>query len=198
MTRSAAIKFPQSLLTLLLVAFFVAVEPGFGQPTQNKANVNNAIYQAAKTSTGKEMWKGYGLPDGRLGCAAALSNVLKKAGVDKVKSPLVTAMRRQILNNTLGCRERTIRSGEGKEINDKMLLKDCRPGDILLAFIDPPNKINAGTSAHCGIMGVGTHVYTNNWMDGIWTEVEIHQMFDYYPHIRLLRLNPTTADGAHQ
>jgi hypothetical protein len=26
-------------------------------------------------------------------------------------------------------------------------------------------------------------------MDGIWTEVEIHQMFDYYPYIRLLRFS---------
>ena len=37
-------------------------------------------------------------------------------------------------------------------------------------------------------MGRGTQVYTNNWMDGIWTEVEIHQMFDAYPYVRLIRL----------
>lgn len=150
------------------------------------------IYRAAKASVGKEMWKGYSLANGKLGCAAALCNVLKKAGITSVSSSLVTAMRRQMLSSPNGCSERIVRNGEGQEISNAALLKDCMPGDILLAFKEPPNKTNGGTSAHCGIMGQATQVYTNNWMDGIWTEVEIHQMFDYYPYIRLLRL------GSHQ
>jgi hypothetical protein len=134
------------------------------------------------------MWKGYGLANGTLGCAAALCNVLKKAGINNVSSALVTAMRRQLLSIPAGCQERIVRNGEGQEIDDTVLLKYCQPGDILLAFKEPPSKTNGGASAHCGIMGQSTHVYTNNWTDGIWTEVEIHQMFDYYPYIRLLRL----------
>lgn len=134
------------------------------------------------------MWKGYGLANGKLGCAAALCNVLKKAGINGVSSALVTTVRSQMLSSIVGCSERVIRNGEGAEISDAVLVKDCMPGDILLAFKEPPNKLNGGTSAHCGIMGQATQVYTNNWMDGVWTEVEIHQMFDYYPYIRLLRL----------
>lgn len=146
------------------------------------------VYESAKVSVGKEMWKGYGLANGKLGCAAALCNVLKKAGISDVSSALVTAMRRQLLRSRTGARERIVRNGEGQAIDNGALLKDCQPGDILLAFMEPPSKLNGGTSAHCGIMGQGTRVYTNNWMDGIWTDVEIHQMFDYYPYIRLLRL----------
>jgi hypothetical protein len=97
-------------------------------------------------------------------------------------------MRKQLLESPLGCSERVIRNGEGLEIKNTVLLKDCQPGDILLAFKQPPSKPNGGTSAHCGIMGQATRVYTNNWMDGTWTDVEIHQMFDYFPYIRLLRL----------
>lgn len=189
MIRFASIKFPfcSFLAAALLFCYLGAQEAKAG----NTSGLE--IYKAAKDSVGKEMWKGYGLPNGTLGCSAALSNVLKKAGVSGVKTPLVTAARRQILANPLGCTERTIRSGEGTQINNAVLLKDCQPGDILLAFKESPNKLNGGTSAHCGIMGEGTRVYTNNWMDGIWTEVEIHQMFDYYPQIRLLRLGQSAV-----
>ncbi len=149
------------------------------------------IFQAAQASVGKEMWKGYGLSNGKLGCAAALSNVLKTAGVNDVCSVLVTAMRKQILNSSLGCSERIIGDGKnssGSTIDDALLLKNCQPGDIVLAFNEPPTKVNGGTNAHFGIIGKNTQVYTNNWMDGVWTEVEIHQMFDYFPYIRLLHL----------
>lgn len=177
--------------TIVLLAALARFQPASAEKTESAATstaLSKKIFQAAKTSVGKEMWKGYGLPNGTLGCAAALCNVLKKAGVSSVRTPLVTAMRRQLLNSRTICSERIIRNGEGREINDKALLKDCQPGDILLAFEEPPSKLNSGTSAHCGIMGEATQVYTNNWVDGIWTEVEIHQMFDYYPYIRLLRL----------
>lgn len=177
--------------TIVLLAALTSFQPASAEKTKSAATstaLSKKVFQAAKTSVGKEMWKGYGLPNGKLGCAAALCNVLKKAGVSSVRTPLVTAMRRQLLNSRTICSERIIRNGEGREINDKALLKDCQPGDILLAFEEPPSKLNGGTSAHCGIMGEATQVYTNNWVDGIWTEVEIHQMFDYYPYIRLLRL----------
>ncbi len=149
---------------------------------------NKVIADAAKASLGREMWKpGYGLANGKLGCAAAVCNVLKKAGVNKINTARVVDMRRQLLALP-NSEEFKIRSGEGKEIDDTVLLKTAQPGDIVLAFAEPPSKPNGGPHAHCGVMGKGTQVYTNNWMDGIWTEVEIHQMFDYYPYIRLIRL----------
>jgi hypothetical protein len=156
--------------------------------TVGDANLGARIESEAKASLGREVWKGYGLPNGKLGCAAALCNVLKKAGVPNIRTPVVTTMRRQLLASSLGCSERVIRNGGGTQIDDSVLLKDCKPGDIVLAFNQPPDKVNGGPNAHCGIMGQNTQVYTNNWMDGIWTEVEIHQMFDYFPYIRLLRL----------
>lgn len=179
------------LLPLVLALGLLSQAAFAGHPGANlqaKSLPSNSIYGVAKASVGKEMWKGFGLANGTLGCAAAVSNVLRQAGISSVRSPLVTAMRLQLLRQSNGCLERVIRDGEGEEIDDAVLLKDCQPGDILLAFRDPPSKLNAGTSAHCGIMGQGTQVYTNNWMDGIWTEVEIHQMFDAYPYVRLLRL----------
>lgn len=180
------------LVALSVIACCPAVRATKLSEAQNAA-VSTRIATVAKASLGKEMWKGYGLPNGTLGCAAALCNVLKKAGIERVSSPIVTAMRRQLLTTKVGCTERIIRNGEGQEIDDAILLKECRPGDILLAFSEPPNKLNGGANAHCGIMGQGTHIYTNNWNDGIWTDVEIHQMFDYYPYIRLLRLGANTS-----
>ncbi len=179
----------QAILLLLMLTSFQPASAEKPKSAATSTALSKKIFQAAKASVGKEMWKGYGLPNGKLGCAAALCNVLKKAGVSSVRTPLVTAMRRQLLSSPTVCSERIIRNGEGRDLNDKVLLKDCQPGDILLAFEEPPSKLNGGTSAHCGIMGEATQVYTNNWVDGIWTEVEIHQMFDYYPYIRLLRLS---------
>ncbi len=136
------------------------------------------------------MWKpGYGLANGKLGCAAAVCNVLKKSGIETVSSAGVVAMRGQLLTRCAGSKEFVIRNGDGTQIDDTKLTAVARPGDIVLAFMEPPSKPNGGPRAHCGIMGDGTNVYTNNWMDGIWTEVEIHQMFDYYPYIRLIRVS---------
>ncbi|MBU6450242.1 MAG: hypothetical protein KGS72_00575 [Cyanobacteria bacterium REEB67] len=143
------------------------------------------------------MWRGYRLPNGKLGCAAALSNVFKPAGITTVGRPLVTVLRKQLLSKggqdkLVGVfSEIIVRNGEGGEISDAALRKDCKPGDILLAFSSSPRNLNGGTSAHCGIMGKcssGSYiVYTNNYIDGIWTEIEIHQMFDCYPYLQLLR-----------
>jgi len=152
-------------------------------------NSGKTISTTARGCLGREMWKpGYGLSNGKLGCAAAVCNVLKKAGVKKVSTAGVVAMRNQLLSLP-GSKEFNIRSGEGNEIDDAKLLRISQPGDILLAFKDPPTKSNSGPNAHCGVMGSGTQVYTNNWMDGVWTEVEIHQMFDYWTYIRLIRLS---------
>lgn len=143
----------------------------------------------AHSCLGNEMWKpGYGLSNGKLGCSAAVCNVLKKAGVKKISTAAVVPMCLQLLKNYPASREFIVRSGEGNEINDARLSKLAKPGDILLGFMAPPPDANSGGNAHCGIMGTGNQVYTNNWLNGIWTEVDIHQMFDFYPYIRLIRI----------
>jgi hypothetical protein len=171
------------ILALLLI--FADLAPTFAAPE----NYGKTIATTARACLGKEMWKpGYRLSNGKLGCAAAVCNVLKKAGIKQVSTAGVVAMRNQLLSLP-GSQEFKIRSAEGSEIDDAKLLKIAQPGDIVLAFHEPPSKANSGPNAHCGVMGAGSQVYTNNWMDGIWTEVEIHQMFDYYPYIRLIRLS---------
>lgn len=65
----------------------------------------------------------------------------------------------------------------------------ARPGDVLMAFMAPPNKPNGGPNAHCGIMAENADVFTNDWDDGIWKRLNIHVMFDHYPYVRLIRLS---------
>ena len=164
-------------------------------PGLERSSFSQALFLKARQSVGGEMWKpGYGLSKGTLGCAAALCNVLKASGNRSVNSAMVTVARRQLLAAPNHCREVVIRNGEGKVISDAILVKNCQPGDILLAFMEPPTKLNGGPNAHCGIMGEGTKVFTNNWLNGIWTEVDVHQMFDYYPYVRLLQFSPVLSD----
>lgn len=180
-------RFTSIFLTLAVGCWFALYHAGEAAP-QPKLGFGQQLFLKAKQCAGKEMWKpGYGLAKGTLGCAAAVSNVLKANGNQSVHSAVVTVMRRQLLAPPNRCREFVIRNGEGGAIDDGVLLKCCHPGDILVAFKAAPNQSNGGANAHCGIMGEGTQVFTNNWLDGIWTEVEIHQMFDYYPYVRLLR-----------
>ncbi|CAN5321581.1 hypothetical protein BH11CYA1_BH11CYA1_15230 [soil metagenome] len=183
-------------LVLLAAPVSVAAQQAQSKP-QIKMVANQRLFVKAKECLGREMWKpGYGLDKGTLGCAAALCNVLKEAGNGSVHSALVTVVRRQLLASPNRCTELIVRNGEGREIEDSKLLKLCQPGDILLAFLESPSKLNGGPNAHCGIMGQGTQVLTNNWNDGIWTQVEIHQMFDSYPYVRLLRFVPPAGRPA--
>lgn len=148
----------------------------------------NRLAVSAKKALGQELWNpGYGLGKGTFGCSAAICNLLKRNGIKNVSSALVTVMRRQLLTNA-HCTELVVRDGKGKQIDDTILLKLAKPGDILVATMEPPGKLNGGGNAHCGIMGDGTQIYTNDWNNGIWSEVNVHQMFDYYPYVRLLRL----------
>ena len=157
------------------------------------ASSSQKIHKVAQKCVDKEMWHGYGLPSGYFGCAAAVCNVLKLAGIDGVSTALVTGMRKQLLQHKSGAMEMTIRNGQGREIDNATMLKYSHPGDILLAFKQPPTKTNGGANAHCGIMGSGTTVYSNYWNNGLWTKCDVHQMFDAYPYVRLVRLGVKTA-----
>jgi hypothetical protein len=171
-----------SIGALLSFALFLCVAAVHA----TERNAAAHVYETAKACVGKEMWKpGYGLSKGTLGCAAAVCNVLKKSGTVEAHSAGVTVMRNQLLK--AGCKEYTIRGGPGQQLDDAILLRTAKPGDVLVAFKYPPGRANGGPDAHCGIIGQGTTIYSNNWNDGIWTELNIHLMFDYYPYVRVLR-----------
>ncbi|MEZ4543305.1 MAG: hypothetical protein R3C24_05325 [Cyanobacteriota/Melainabacteria group bacterium] len=64
-------------------------------PAHSQASTTaKSINKAAQDCVGKEMWKkGYGLKSGGLGCAASVSNVLNKAGIAYVRTPVTLYMR---------------------------------------------------------------------------------------------------------
>ena len=195
-------------VTVLHCLCFLFVEaPGSlakGKPVAAQSNsaparqeLGEVIARSARESLGKKMWLGYGLSSGLLGCAAAVSNVLKNAGVKDAHSAGVVMMRNQLMRGAHNYKEIILKNGSDDYIPDDLLQKSAQPGDILLAFMEIPSKPNLGSNAHCGIMGDGINVYTNDWKDGIWKYVNIHRMFESYRHIRLLRLLPEANTGRH-
>lgn len=134
------------------------------------------------------MWKGFGLGDGSLGCAASLSNVLKKAGIKYAYSPVTKFVRQKLLSGPIKTSEFVIKQGGEGPIDDKTVATVARPGDVLVAFMDPLPRGNIGPKAHCGIIGPKGTVFTNDWNDGIWKHADIHTYFDSYRHIRVIRL----------
>ncbi|MBX3149516.1 hypothetical protein KF728_05100 [Candidatus Obscuribacterales bacterium] len=168
------------------------VSSAFAAPNAGVDRLQSAhsqeILNAAKASVGKEMWKGFGLPNGGLGCAASLSNVLGKAGVKYARSPVTKVVRQKLLGGPVKTAEYVVKEGGDGPINDRALAKVAKPGDVLVAFMDPLPKGNIGPKAHCGIIGPDGTVFTNDWNDGIWKHADIHTYFDSYRHIRVIRL----------
>lgn len=179
-----------------LIAFFVLslgiFAAVFALPCRSQTSEKpdaDSVLAAAKKSIGKQMWKtGYGLADGRLGCAASLSNVLKAAGLQNIGSPLTIAVRQKLLKGTLKTSEFVIKNGGEASINDATVNQVAKPGDVLVAFMDPLPKGSVGPRAHCGIIGPNGTVFTNDWNDGIWKQGDIHTYFDSYRYIRVIRL----------
>lgn len=147
-----------------------------------------AILDSAKRSVGKEMWRGYGLGDGSLGCAASLSSVLKTAGIKYATSVRTRDLRSKLLNGPKRAAEFDIKNGGSNSIDDARVESVAKPGDILVAFMDPFPRCSVGPRAHCGIIGENGSVYTNDWNNGIWTHGNIHTYFDAYKYIRVIRL----------
>ncbi len=183
-------KYLEHLTLALLVnaACFCGSQKMLSPSQAQDFELSERIVKAARDCIDKEMWHGFGLKNGYLGCAAAVSNVLKTAGVKDVHSAGVVIMRQQLLKGRLKTSEIVLKNGENGAIKQELLLEHARPGDILLAFMDEPSKPNTGGNAHCGIMNSSITVCTNDWNDGIWKSVNVHSMFDHYRHVRLLRL----------
>lgn len=74
------------------------------------------------------MWKGYGLSSGKLGCAAAVSNVLNAAGYKQAKSAGVRVLYTQ-LRTTRGAKEFSL-PGTGKSTTASILAAATKPGTI--------------------------------------------------------------------
>lgn len=148
----------------------------------------NSILHAAEESVGKQMWKGFGLADGSLGCAASLSNVLALAGVKYARAPVTRVVRQKLLQGPIKTSEHVIKNGGDGPIDDKTVSRVARPGDVLVAFMDPLPGGSVGPKAHCGIIGPNATVFTNDWNDGIWKHASIHTYFDSYRHINVIRL----------
>jgi len=170
-------------LAILLVAALIF--PATAAPS----DLAQKVFASAQKDVGKKMWKGYGLPSGKLGCAAALCNVLQEGGVTDAHSATVIVVRNQLLYGKTKFKELVLRNHEGDGIDDAKLKSIARPGDVVLAFMKAPPNPNGGPNAHCGIMGENGEIFTNDWNDGIWKGLNIHLMFDYYPYIRLIRLS---------
>lgn len=156
--------------------------------SDSETSYSKRILAAARGSVGQEMWKGFGLPNGSLGCAASLSAVLGKAGVKYSRSPVTKVVRQKLLGGPVRASEFIVKDGGDGPINDRTLARVARPGDVLVAFMDPLPRGNIGPKAHCGIIGPDGTVFTNDWNDGIWKHASIHTYFDSYRHIRVIRL----------
>lgn len=173
-----------SLFVALVIAIFVVP---ISRAQSVSSSLSTKIEKAAQDSVGKKMWFGFGLPNGHLGCAASVSNVLKKAGIKNVSSAATKYMRAKIRKSAYKTQEFRIKEGGNKAIDDKRLAQVAKPGDVLIAFMDPLPKGNIGPKAHCGIISRNGKVFTNDWNDGIWKHASIHTYFDSYEYLRVIR-----------
>lgn len=156
----------------------------------NSKSANQKILSSATESVGKKMWIGFGLPDGRLGCAAALSNVLKKAGYPVAKSAVVVVVRRQLLSSaSLNAKETGFKHSKDNGVDLKKLREVSQPGDLIFGYMTTPDKPNMGPDAHCGVVAENGEVFANDWNDGIWKRAEADRFFGFYPHIYVMRID---------
>lgn len=144
--------------------------------------------KAAHDCLGKKMWSGYGLTSGKLGCAAALGNVLKLAGLPYRGSAAVVSLRQQILNGPLEVREIPVKQSAEYGVDPQKLRQVSRPGDLIFGYKENPGKPNLGADAHCGVVADSGRVYANDWNDGIWKCDVADRFFAWYPHVYVMRM----------
>ncbi len=135
------------------------------------------------------MWTGFGLPNGKLGCAAALSNILNRAGLKCKGSAVVVVLRKQILAHN-GTKELLIKHSNDYGVDKKVLEAKASPGDLIFGYMRPTNEPNLGGNAHCAVVSTQGRVMGNDWNDGIWKDVDADQYFSFYKYVYLIK----TAD----
>lgn len=148
------------------------------------------ILAAAEQSVGKKMWYGFGLSSGKLGCAAALSNVLSKSGINVARSAAVVVVRRQLLKSSLKVKETRIKNSKGYGVDVKKLQSASQPGDLIFGYMSSPERPNIGPDAHCGVVAAQGEVFANDWNDGIWKRVEADKFFAWYPYLYVMQVDP--------
>lgn len=118
--------------------------------------------RSAKGHVGDQLWRnGYGLGNGRLGCAASVSEVLKDAGVRGVRSAGVAQTAEQLTRQGW-----TQHSG----------LDKAEPGDVVVV-VRRSGWRNGGGGAHIGVVGENGKVYHNKSSTGRWTEDSLQRTF---------------------
>lgn len=150
-------------------------------------DLRSRILRTAESSVGAKMWTGYGLPNGKLGCAAALCNVLKKSGCNYAHSAAVVVIRKQLLNSPLNLQEISIKKSETYGVDRSLLKKIASPGDLIFGYKTTPDKPNSGGDAHCGVVAANGDVYGNDWGDGLWKRVEVDRYFAWYPFVFVIK-----------
>ena len=115
-------------------------------PSDSKGRGIESIVRAAVNSVGKSMFLPM-LPMsmGRLGCAASVSGVLKKAGFDYANSTLVYGLHKQLTQNGW----------------QKFPISEARPGDVVIGIRRSSWK-NGGGGSHIGIVGEGNTSFHNS------------------------------------
>ena len=123
-----------------------------------------SIFKAALDSIGKAMW---GISDfrnsvrgGRLGCAAAVSEVLQLAGIDYANAAGVGNLVGQLMNNGW----------------TRAPLSQAEPGDVVVK-VRSRNWRQGGGGSHIGVVGEGGKVYHNSSSRKVWVEDNLRTRF---------------------
>lgn len=145
-----------------------------------------SILRTATDSCGKKMWSGFGLSKGTLGCAAALSNVLNKAGLKCKGSAVVVVLRKQILAHP-GTKEILIKNSSTYGVDKSIMALKSEPGDLIFGYMLPVSQPNLGGNAHCGVVADKGTVMGNDWTDGVWKQVDVDQYFSSYKYVYLIK-----------
>ncbi|MDQ5966063.1 MAG: hypothetical protein QG625_2218 [Cyanobacteriota bacterium erpe_2018_sw_39hr_WHONDRS-SW48-000098_B_bin.30] len=148
--------------------------------------LRQSILSTAADCSGKKMWSGFGLNKGTFGCAAALSNVLNKAGLKCKGSAVVVVLRKQVLTHP-GTKEILIKNSIDSGVDKNILLLKSEPGDLIFGYMQPVSQPNLGGNAHCGVVADKGTVMGNDWADGIWKQIDVDQYFSSYKYLYLIK-----------
>ena len=176
---------------LLLGMLILTLPPADAQSTVDAKTPDDPaalVLAVANQSVGRQMWLGYGLPSGKLGCAAALCNVLKQAGFPYAKSAAVATVRSQLLSGPARTKEISIKSSGEYGIDRLKLAQVAKPGDLIMGYMKSPDHSNLGSDAHCGVVAGNGEVYANDWLDGVWKRDVVDRFFAWYHYVYIMKI----------
>lgn len=145
-------------------------------------DVKGRILAAASGDVGNQVWARSDFSrrtrDGRLGCAASVSEVLQKAGFSYANSPGVGVLTDQL-----------------KEHGWKQMpVSEARPGDVVYGWKPGTKMHRGGGVAHVGIVGKNDTVYDNSSRSREWSHRRLTSVFSRRTYgDQLYVLRPPTA-----